>query len=79
MLPSLINFEPSKIDPFLALSTENYSLDVELTQALAPFHFSFNYPQQASNINVIKRWSCSHLRVCQLGGSHSYVILLVSQ
>lgn len=71
MPPSLINFEPSKIDPFLALSTENYSHNGELTQALAPFHFSFNYSQQASNINLIKSWNCSLLRVCQLGGAHS--------
>ena len=48
MLPILINSDPSKIDPFLALSTENYSLNGELTQASAPFHFSFNYAQQAS-------------------------------
>lgn len=69
MLPGLINFDPSKIDPFLALSTENYSLAGELTRAFAPFHFSFNYSQQVSNINLIKSWSGGLLWVCQLGGS----------
>lgn len=71
MLPSPINFEPSEIDLFLALSTENYSLNRELTRALPPFHFSFNYSQQAPNINLIKGWNCSLLKLCLLGGSHS--------
>ena len=69
-----------KLTFFFALSTENYSLNRELTQALAPFHFSFNYSQQASNINLIKSWNCSLLKVRLLGGSRSrYAMLLVSQ
>lgn len=69
---ALINFDPSKIDPFLALSTGNGSLNGALTQAAAPFHFSFSYSQQASAINLIKSRSRSPLRARGLGGSRSY-------